>query len=67
MKNTFYSRACVGATGLLAGLLIPNVVKAVELNENIITKTVKNVVRLEHFVQRFSGCCIFDWFFIFFT
>lgn len=50
----------VGNTGLLAGLLIPNVVNAVELSENMITKTVKNVVKLEHFVQRFSGCCIFN-------
>jgi hypothetical protein len=58
MINDCYSRACVGAAGLLAGLLIPNVVNAVELSENMITKTVKNIVKLEHFVQRFNGCCI---------
>lgn len=47
---------CVGGCGGPAwGLLIPKVVRAVELRENIITKTMKNVVKLPHCVKRFNG------------
>lgn len=40
------------------GLVLPNVVRAVELTPNRTMKTVNSIVRLPHCVKRFKACMV---------
>lgn len=52
-------RAWVGAAGWFCGLLIPKVVKAVELSENMTTNTANSSVKFPHCVYLVNDFCIF--------